>query len=54
MPLNDRALSAAIAASFNRWDEKVDPRSRITLSYPWSTHSQVQSQLIRRSTLKKD
>jgi len=23
----------------NRWDEKVDPRSRMALSYRWSTHS---------------
>jgi hypothetical protein len=33
--------------------EKVDPRSRMALSYRRSTHSTLQSQWIRRSSLKK-
>jgi len=28
----------------NRWHEKVDPRSRMAISYRGSTHSKVQSE----------
>jgi hypothetical protein len=37
-----------------RWDEKVDPRSRIALSYRDPRTRWVQSQWIRRSTLEEE